>query len=276
MVRRHSTPGPVPQRSAPFRAVPRVPRHPVLRLSTATRHRPQLCSSPLFCSSSALTIRRIDPRRAIRLAARRRRAASPLVSSNSAGFFLSHCRPSVALQLHSHCCTHRLTAADCCSPSAHSRRSLRWLPADRCWVDTAPLDAPHTSSRSSLRLHSVADSTHSRSALTRSTQLRCRTPLRRRRMLALPLARVRLLRPLGLITPLRPRPLRIRVLLLHPLAPLLLRLQLPPAPARLVFWTCRAQLVIPSRSRRRTGSVRTQARWSKPCFACRLKMRCLR
>ena len=108
MVRRHSTPGPVPQRSAPFRAVPRVPRHSVPRLSTTTRHRPQLCSSPLLCFSFALRIRRIDPRRAIRLTARSCRPQSSVTTRQQQQCrFLSlahHLIPSISsFSLHCRC-----------------------------------------------------------------------------------------------------------------------------------------------------------------------------
>ena len=133
MVRRHSTPGPVPQRSAPFRAVPRVPRHPVPRLSTTTRHRPQLCSSPLLCFSFSPTIRRIDPRRAIRLAARRRRAASLLVSSNSAGFFLSPTTSSPPSPPSMHCRCHSRTVF-----------SLSLTPPFLSGLATSPLTLPHS------------------------------------------------------------------------------------------------------------------------------------
>ena len=122
MVRRHSTPGPVPRRSAAVPRVPRVPRHPVPRLSTTTRHRPQLCSSPLSCFSFALTIQSIDSRRAIRLAARRRRAASPLVSSNSAGFFLSPTTSSPPSPPPMHCRCHSRTVF-----------SLSHLPSSPVW-----------------------------------------------------------------------------------------------------------------------------------------------
>ena len=72
---------------------------------------------------------------------------------------------------------------------------------------TPQLHSTHPTRR--VDLHSVADSTHS--SRTRSTPPSCRTPLLQlRRLRALALAPVRLLRPLGLITPLRPPPLRIR------------------------------------------------------------------
>ena len=166
---------PVPRRSSPFRSVP------FLHYSVAIHKRSSIAVSSLVHSHNP------NHRSSESHPASLRADAEQLHHSSTAQCRIHFSRTAVLLSrcsLTSHCCTHRRTAVDRCSLSAHSRRIHSVCsPLIAGWVDT-PSPSTHPTRRVGLHCTSahshphtptlVALSFHSASNVECSFECRCR------------------------------------------------------------------------------------------------------